>query len=308
MPILWQKIEHDLSGLPNRCLPLRLTHADPVQSSSRADTAVIGGQHRARKRFGQHFLADRSYIAQSVDAIDPQREDRMVEVGPGLGAITKPLLDRVNLLHVIEIDRDIVARLTTQFPQDRLVVHEGDALEFDFAALGTSLRIVGNLPYNISSPLLFRIADYTTSVLDCHFMLQKEVVDRMAAPPGSKTYGRLSVMIQYRFAVKKLFNVPAGAFNPAPKVESAFVRLQPHRVLPVTASDEQLLGAVVAGAFSQRRKTVRNAMSAFANSEQLAALGIDPGARPENLSVADFVDVANALAERTSRSANDEPR
>ena len=255
--------------------------------------------HRARRRFGQNFLADRSHIANIVQAIDPQPDDRAVEIGPGLGALTGPLLERLRVLHVIEIDRDIVARLSMQFPADRLIVHQGDALEFDFGQLGADLRVIGNLPYNISSPLLFRAAEFSGIIRDCHFMLQREVVDRMAAEPGSKVYGRLSVMLQYRFQVEKLFNVPAGAFRPTPQVDSAFVRLVPHAVLPAPAQDERLLGDVVTKAFSQRRKTVRNALSDFATAEELSALGIDPRLRPENLSLADFVRVANAVSERT---------
>jgi 16S rRNA (adenine1518-N6/adenine1519-N6)-dimethyltransferase len=249
--------------------------------------------HTPRRRFGQNFLVDRAYIARIVEAIDPHRADRVVEIGPGLGALTGPLLERLAVLHVVEIDRDIVARLSSEFSSDRLVIHAGDALDFDFGALGPELRVIGNLPYNISSPLLFRAGGYARSIRDCHFMLQREVVDRMAAAPGSKTYGRLSVMLQYRFRIEKLFNVPAGAFRPAPQVDSAFVRLMPHAALPAPALDEPLLGNLVAKAFSQRRKTVRNALSDYANAEQLSELGIDPRLRPENLALEDFVRVAN---------------
>ena len=264
------------------------------------------GPHRARRRFGQHFLADPSYIARIVRAIDPQADDRVVEVGPGLGALTEPLLQRVNTLHVIEIDRDIVARLSSRFPVDRLVVHQGDALEFDFSALGPQLRVVGNLPYNISSPLLFHVADHMAAVRDCHFMLQKEVVDRMTAAPGGKIYGRLSVMIQYRFKADKLFNVPAGAFRPAPQVESAFVRLTPYAQLPWPARNEQLLSEMVNRAFSLRRKTLRNALVDFVDAEQLRDLGIDPRLRPEQLPVEAFVRIANAVtAEPQRRGAED---
>jgi len=256
------------------------------------------GSHRARRRFGQHFLADPSYIARLVRAIDPQEDNRIVEVGPGLGALTEPLLRRVNTLHVIEIDRDIVARLSSRFSTDRLLIHQGDALEFDFSSLGPQLRVVGNLPYNISSPLLFHVADHMAAVRDCHFMLQKEVVDRLAAAPGSKIYGRLSVMIQYRFNAEKLFNVPAGAFRPAPQVESAFVRLTPYAQLPWPARDEQLLSAIVNRAFTLRRKTLRNALTDFVDADQLRDLSIDPGLRPEQLPVEAFVRIANAVAAR----------
>lgn len=255
--------------------------------------------HRARRRFGQNFLADRSHIARIIRAIDPQPDECVVEIGPGLGALTGPLLERLRVLHVVEIDRDIVARLSTLFPSDRLIIHEGDALQFDFGVLGADVRVAGNLPYNISSPLLFHAARFSKIIRDCHFMLQREVVDRMAAEPGSKIYGRLSVMLQYRFRVEKLFNVPAGAFRPVPQVDSAFVRLVPHAVLPAPAQDEYLLGQIVTQAFSQRRKTVRNALADFATVEQLSALGIDPRLRPENLSLQDFVRVANAVAARS---------
>jgi len=254
--------------------------------------------HQARKRFGQNFLVDRAYIDRIVRAIDPQSDDRMVEIGPGLGALTAPLLDRLDVLHVIEIDRDIVARLAAEFPPERLIVHQGDALKFDLTSLGPGLRVVGNLPYNISSPLLFHAAECAGGIRDCHFMLQREVVDRMAAAPGSKVYGRLSVMLQYRFRVEKLFNVPAGAFRPTPQVDSAFVRLVPHATLPSPASDERLLAQMVLKAFTQRRKTVRNALSEFASAEELSACGIDPRLRPEELSLDDFVRLANAVAAR----------
>jgi 16S rRNA (adenine1518-N6/adenine1519-N6)-dimethyltransferase len=254
--------------------------------------------HQPRKRFGQNFLVDRSHIARIIQAIDARTDDRAVEIGPGLGALTGPLLERLSVLHVIEIDRNIVARLLSEFPGERLIVHQGDALKFDFASLGPRLRVIGNLPYNISSPLLFRAAEFREVIQDCHFMLQREVVDRMAAAPGSKIYGRLSVMLQYRFRVEKLFNVPAGAFRPAPQVDSAFVRLAPHVTLPSPAKDERLLGQMVTKAFSQRRKTVRNALSDFVSAEELSALGIDPRLRPEDLSLDHFVRVANAVAAR----------
>jgi 16S rRNA (adenine1518-N6/adenine1519-N6)-dimethyltransferase len=254
--------------------------------------------HRARRRFGQNFLVDRTYVDHIIQAIDPRADDHAVEIGPGLGALTGPLLERVSVLHVVEIDRDIVARLATQFAPERLIVHQGDALRFDFATLGPALRLIGNLPYNISSPILFHTAQFGPIIRDCHFMLQREVVERMAAAPGSKAQGRLSVMLQYRFHVEKLFNVPAGAFRPVPRVDSAFVRLIPHVVLPTPAQDERVFAALVTKAFGQRRKTLRNALADFASAAELAALGIDPGLRPEALSVEDFVRVANAVADR----------
>ena len=255
-------------------------------------------EHRPRKRFGQHFLVDRTYIDRIIDAVQPQADDLMVEIGPGLGAITEPLSQRVRHLHAVEIDRDVARELTHRFTAERVTVHQADALDFDFGALGTGLRVVGNLPYNISSPLLFWVATASTGLIDCHFMLQKEVVDRMAAPPGSKTYGRLSVMIQYRFRVEKLFDVPAGAFRPPPSVESAFVRLVPHASLPLDAPAERLLSALVAKAFSQRRKTLRNALREFASEAELGALGVESRLRPENLSVETYIRLARLAADR----------
>jgi 16S rRNA (adenine1518-N6/adenine1519-N6)-dimethyltransferase len=253
--------------------------------------------HQARKRFGQNFLVSPGIVRKIVEAIAPRADDLLVEIGPGLGALTAPLLERVERLHVVEIDRDLIARLKDAWPAERLVIHEGDALEFDFAALGQGLRIVGNLPYNISTPLLFHLAGYADRVRDMHFMLQKEVVDRMAAAPGGADYGRLSVMLQYRFDIERLFVVPPGAFNPAPKVDSAIVRLTPKKVgSGDTARDEAVFARVVAAAFSQRRKMLRNTLRGMVSEDQLAALGIRPTARAEELAVADYICIADALA------------
>jgi 16S rRNA (adenine1518-N6/adenine1519-N6)-dimethyltransferase len=252
--------------------------------------------HEPRRRFGQNFLVDRSVVASLVAAIDPQREERMVEIGPGLGALTEPLLARLDVLHVVEIDRDLAARLSARFPPERLRIWQADALAFDFCALGPDLRVVGNLPYNISSPLLFHLAGMAACLRDCHFMLQREVVDRMVAAPGGKEYGRLSVMLQYRFQAQRLLRVAPGAFRPAPKVESAFVRLVPHRPLPLQAADESVLAQVVARAFGQRRKTLRNALRELIDAQDLAALGIDPGLRAETLPVEAFVRIADRVA------------
>jgi 16S rRNA (adenine1518-N6/adenine1519-N6)-dimethyltransferase len=235
--------------------------------------------HVPRKRFGQNFLVSAGIISRIIDAIAPAPGDHVVEIGPGRGALTLPLLERLAILDVVEIDRDLAAALRARFPPERLRIHEGDALAFDFCALGTALRVVGNLPYNISSPLLFHLAGASACLRDCHFMLQREVVERMAAPPGGKVYGRLSVMLQYRFAVQKLIRVPAGAFSPVPQVESAFVRLVPHRVLPHPAADEARFAAVVAQAFSQRRKTLRNALRELLSEDQIRSAEIDPSLR-----------------------------
>jgi 16S rRNA (adenine1518-N6/adenine1519-N6)-dimethyltransferase len=249
--------------------------------------------HRPRKRFGQHFLADDAVIEAIVGAIAPRREDCLVEIGPGLGALTSPLAARLARLHVVEIDRDIVAGLRRAWPAGNVVIHEGDALEFDFAGLGGDLRVVGNLPYNISTPLLFHLADSSATIRDLHVMLQQEVVERMAAAPSDSAYGRLSVMLQYRFELEPLFDVPARAFQPAPKVQSAFVRMIPRRPLPHPARDETLFAAIVTAAFAQRRKTLRNTLKGRFGPEDFARLGIDPGRRAQELGVADFVRMAN---------------
>lgn len=258
-------------------------------------SASVGG-HRARKRYGQNFLVDRTAIGRIIAAIDPQPGDHVVEIGPGLGALTEPLLARLASLEVIEVDRDLAARLAARWPAQRLRVHVADALEFDFARLGTRLRVVGNLPYNISSPILFRLCEATAAIADIHVMLQKEVVDRMIARPGTRDYGRLSVMLAYRFRIERLLRVAAGAFRPAPRVESAFARLTPHDPLPWPARDEPLFARIVAAAFGQRRKTLHNALREFADDEALRAAGVDPRARGETLSVQEFVALSNRLA------------
>ena len=259
-------------------------------------------KHIPRKRFGQNFLTDRHYIQNCITAIRPQTDDNLVEIGPGLGALTVPLLKALQHLQVVEIDRDIVARLEREYPPEKLAIHSCDALKFDFGTLGKPLRVVGNLPYNISTPLLFHLADFAENIADCHFMLQKEVVERMVAAPDTAEYGRLSVMLQYRFAMEYLFTVPGGAFNPPPKVESAFVRMMPFSPLPHPANDEALFAKIVTAAFSQRRKTLRNTLRDYVTLEDFAALGIDPGLRGETLGVADFVVMANAISVRRAGS------
>ena len=246
--------------------------------------------HVPRKRFGQHFLHERGVVARIIAAIDPRPGDAMVEIGPGLGALTMPLLERVDHLHVVEIDRDIVAQLRATHAPDRLTVHAGDVLAFDFGALPAPLRIVGNLPYNISTPILFHLLGQAARVRDMHFMLQREVVDRMVARPSTAAYGRLSVMLQVRYAMTKLFDVAPGAFRPPPKVESAIVRLIPRADRP--DCDDAALGRVVTAAFTKRRKTLRNALAGAVRDDALAALGIDPQLRPENLAVDDYVALA----------------
>lgn len=254
-------------------------------------------KHQPRKRFGQNFLVDAGVIAAIVAAIRPARGDRIVEIGPGLGALTRPLLAAVEQMHAIEIDRDLAAALEREFAP-RLTVHAADVLGFDFAAFGNGLRVVGNLPYNISTPLLFHIARYCAQIRDIHVMLQKEIVARMVAAPSDSNYGRLSVMLQYRFELKKLIDVPAAAFDPAPKIDSAVVRLTPLRPLSFAARDEALFASVVKAAFSQRRKTLRNSLGAFLAEPDLRALAIAPTARAQELSIAQFVAIADYVSNR----------
>jgi 16S rRNA (adenine1518-N6/adenine1519-N6)-dimethyltransferase len=234
--------------------------------------------HRPRKRFGQHFLHQKSVLERIVGVLAPAHDDFIVEIGPGEGALTRPLLEKVPKLEAIELDRDLASSLAGAFPPWKLTVHCADALEFDFARFPAGMRLVGNLPYNISTPLLFHLARYANRVRDMHFMLQLEVVERMVAAPSTPAYGRLSVSLQSRFQIKKLFTVARGAFRPPPKVESALVRLEPLEI-PLRV-DEDLLRR----AFSARRKTLRNALPGV----DFAAAGIDPGLRPENLSPEDY--------------------
>jgi 16S rRNA (adenine1518-N6/adenine1519-N6)-dimethyltransferase len=255
-------------------------------------------QHMPRKRFGQNFLIDTEIVADIISAIHPASDDLLVEIGPGLAALTRPLLQTVDHLHVVEIDRNIVEHLQQQFAGDKLTIHSGDALEFDYASLGQNLRVVGNLPYNISTPLLFHLSQFASSIRDLHFMLQKEVVERMVAFPSSPHYGRLSVMLQCRFEMEQLFLVPPESFRPMPKVESAVVRLIPRRQPVIAPNREKLFANIVSTAFSQRRKTLRNTLRQYLTSEDYAAIEIDPGLRAENLSVAQFSHITDHLSER----------
>ena len=257
-------------------------------------------KHLAKKRFGQNFLTDQSVIASLVEAINPQTNQTIVEIGPGLGALTKPLLAKIEQLHVVEIDRDIVAWMQTEYAKpayakNNLIIHNFDALKFDFSQLSSQLRVTGNLPYNISTPILFHLLDNVGHIVDMHFMLQKEVVERMVAVPSTPAYGRLSVMLQYYLAMEYLFTVPPEAFEPAPKVESAFVRCVPHAALPFVAKDTGLFYKVVLAAFGQRRKTLRNTLKGILNDVGFTNLSINPQLRAENLSVAEFVAISNYL-------------
>jgi len=255
-------------------------------------------QHRPRKRFSQNFLTDAAVIDSIVRAISPHSDDRLIEIGPGLAALTGPLAAIVQSLHVIEIDRDITTQLRTAFDPQKVIVHEGDALEFDFAAFGPDLRVIGNLPYHISTPLLFHLRASAHALRDVHAMLQKEVVERITAPPGSSDYGRLSVMLQYRFEIESLLDVPRFAFRPQPKVESAVMRMIPKPVAGLHARDESMLEDTVARAFAQRRKTLRNTLGAVLSPSDFSALAIDPQARAQTLSVEDFVRIANYRSTR----------
>lgn len=256
-------------------------------------------KHQAKKHFGQNFLIDQAIITSLINAICPKNDELMVEIGPGLGAMTKPLLKKINHLHVVEIDRDIVAWMQTQYTPTQVTIHNFDALKFDFASLGERIRIVGNLPYNISTPILFWLLKSVKYVVDMHFMLQKEVVERMVAKPSTPAYGRLSVMLQYQLQMEYLITVPPESFDPAPKVESAFVRCVPHAILPHPALDETLFAKVVLQAFGQRRKTIRNTLKGLLADADFAELNIDPQARAENLSLAQFVGISNYLTAHT---------
>jgi 16S rRNA (adenine1518-N6/adenine1519-N6)-dimethyltransferase len=255
-------------------------------------------RHRPRKRFGQNFLQKQDVIEDILRAIAPCRDDVVVEIGPGLGALTEPLAHALDHLHVIELDRDIVAKLREIYASRNVTIHEGDALKFDFKMLGTCVRVVGNLPYNISTPLLFHLATQIECVRDIHVMLQREVVERMVAAPGTREYGRLSVTLQYRFEMEKVLDVGPDAFYPQPKIDSAVVRMLPLGKCNPKARDETLFASLVMAAFAQRRKTMRNTMKNLLVAADYKSLGIDPGVRAETLAVGDFVRIANWLHEK----------
>lgn len=272
------------------------------------DSALNQRPIRPRKRFGQHYLRDDRVIQRLVAAIRPTAADCLVEIGPGLGALTKPLLQAVGQLQVVELDRDLIPRLEKNCAGlGELQIHQADALRFDFATLSPTtpsqqqLRIVGNLPYNISTPLLFHLLAQAEIIRDMHFMLQQEVVNRLAAQPGNSDYGRLSIMVQYRSQVEPLFSVAADAFNPPPQVQSAVVRLEPYPHPPQPAADETRFAALVAQAFNQRRKTLRNSLRGWLSADAISAVGIDPSARPETLSLAEFVALSNHSTQNTQK-------
>jgi len=256
--------------------------------------------HIPRKRFGQHFLQDESVIQHLVDVIAPRAEEHLVEIGPGQGALTFPILKLSRQLDVVELDRDLIPILNARAKEfGKLIVHEADALEFDFSQLvekNLPLRIIGNLPYNISTPLIFHLLGFADSITDMHFMLQKEVVDRLAAAPGNSDYGRLSIMVQYHCQVTSLFDVPPDAFYPPPKVTSSIVRMLPHHTLPFTANNYFHFKNLVKQAFSQRRKTLRNCLKLLMTDEDWQKTDILPTLRPEQLSVKDYVGLSNILS------------
>ncbi|HEY3700020.1 MAG TPA: 16S rRNA (adenine(1518)-N(6)/adenine(1519)-N(6))-dimethyltransferase RsmA [Spongiibacteraceae bacterium] len=262
-------------------------------------------EHRARKRFGQNFLRDQNIIQRIVRAIHPRATETLLEIGPGLGALTSELLETDCELLALELDRDLVAMLTQKFGDNtRFHLQQGDALKLDLSSLAidTKLRIVGNLPYNISTPLIFHLLRQSRHIVDMHFMLQKEVVQRLAAAPGNKEYGRLGIMTQYFCRIEPLLDVPPSAFSPQPKVQSAVVRLTPYAALPHPAKSVETLQQIVRTAFNQRRKTLRNALQTLLSAEQITACGIDPGVRPETLSLTDYVALADRLNEEDSLS------
>jgi len=258
----------------------------------------MSGSHRARKRFGQNFLHDPAVIGNIVAAINPRPGQHLVEIGPGQGAITEGLVDSGCQLDVIELDRDLVPVLEAKFAgKDNIRIHQADALGFDFSSLAGDqpMRLVGNLPYNISTPLIFHLLDFAPLIRDMHFMLQLEVVNRMAASPGSKAWGRLGAMTQYHCDVDSLFEVAPGSFTPAPKVTSAIVRLCPHKDRVIDPAQEQRLRRVVTAAFSQRRKTLRNTLRDLVNVQQLEDLDISPSARAETLNLEQVIAISELL-------------
>jgi 16S rRNA (adenine1518-N6/adenine1519-N6)-dimethyltransferase len=258
--------------------------------------------HIARKRFGQHFLHDKHIIQRLVDVIHPVPDQHLVEIGPGQGALTVPILKIIGQLDVVEIDYDLIPALKTRcLGKGALIVHQADALEFDFASVQNEnepLRIIGNLPYNISTPLIFHLLTFAPIITDMHFMLQKEVVDRLAAQPGDEAYGRLSIMVQYHCAVTSLFYVPPSAFYPPPQVDSSVVRLMPHHELPFKAKNYAHFEQIVRTAFSHRRKTLRNCLKTLVTDEDWKKISIDSHLRPEQLNVKDYVEISNLLSEK----------
>jgi len=271
-------------------------------SSSNNHSIEQAVDHKARKRFGQNFLHDQNIIDKIIRAVNPKSSQNVIEIGPGQGALTYPLLQTLGHLNAVEIDRDLIKILNQQSTKyGELTIHEGDALKFNFSQLidtkdkDNKLRLVGNLPYNISTPIIFHLLEFIDTIHDMHFMLQKEVVERMAAEPNSKTYGRLSIMLQWYCDVEYLFDIPPGAFNPPPKVTSSLVRLIPKTKSLAILKDSQQFARLVNKAFQQRRKTLRNILKNYLKEDQIKSLGISPTARPETLSLLDFAALSNAI-------------
>ncbi|MFQ5994316.1 MAG: 16S rRNA (adenine(1518)-N(6)/adenine(1519)-N(6))-dimethyltransferase RsmA [Acidiferrobacterales bacterium] len=252
---------------------------------------------RARKRLGQHFLHDRRVVCRILDIFDPDPDDIVVEIGSGQGVLTRELVPRVAYLHAIELDPRLAMALSEELASfDNARIHQADALAIDYRRFndsGRKLRLIGNLPYSVSTPLLFHLLQQTSCIQDMCFMLQREVADRLCARPGNKTYGRLGVMVQWRCQIERLFVVKSGAFQPAPKVDSALVRLRPHTAPPAPVMDEAVLADVVAAVFSQRRKTLRNALKGILTDSAIAAIGIDPGRRGETLTLKEFARLSD---------------
>lgn len=259
--------------------------------------------HKPLKRFGQHFLHNAGYLKKMVAALNPKKTDCLVEIGPGLGALTQYVLPLCSQLHIVEIDNRFVEHLRTHFGESQLIIHHQSALEFNFGQLmipNCPLRIFGNLPYNISTPLIFHLLNVKEHISDMLFLLQTEVVQRIVAQPGSKTYGRLSVMVQYHCQATELFDVPPGAFTPPPKVHSSVVALKPYQTVPFLAAQYPIFEKVVNAAFQQRRKVIRNSLSKLISSEELSQLNIDPQIRPEQLNIEAFVSISNHIASRSA--------
>lgn len=251
-------------------------------------------KHQPRKRFGQHFLEDKIIVERIIAALDPQPDQKIIEIGPGTGALTLPLLKQQGILHVVELDRDLANNLVEKCQRlGKLHVHCHDALDFDFSHLGNDCRIIGNLPYNISTPLIFHLLEYTPFISDMVFMLQREVVERMSAQPGGKEYGRLSVMVQSQCQTEKLFNVGPEAFTPPPKVESTVIKLTPYQTPAVEIINEQDFARIVKQAFAHRRKTLRNTLKGMLDEKQMVSIGIDPELRAEKLSISQFAALSN---------------
>lgn len=250
--------------------------------------------HIPRKRFGQNFLQDQAIIHKIIECINPQKDIKIVEIGPGLAALTEPLINKVGHIDVVELDRDIITHLTKKFTAQQITIHNGDALKADFSFNNTPIRVVGNLPYNISTPILFYLSQFS-NIKNMVFMLQKEVVERICAKPNSSDYGKLTIMLQYKFKCRYLLDVPPESFYPAPKVDSAIVSLTPRTDYDFSQVNEEQLNIVVSKAFNQRRKTISNSLKGLITTEQLASIGIDLKSRAENVTIEQYIQLSNCI-------------